>query len=138
MPSRTAKKRKQQPDQPEALAGLALEKVPTGIRGLDQVTHGGFPKGRTALVCGGPGAGKTLLGLEFLVRGALLYNEPGVCIALEETPEELVTNMASMGHDLPALIKAKKLAIAKLGARLGICCNTRWIVVGGAGDQTGA
>ena len=111
MPSRTAKKRKQQPDQSEALAGLALEKVPTGIRGLDQVTHGGFPKGRTALVCGGPGAGKTLLGLEFLVRGALLYNEPGVCIALEETPEELVTNMASMGHDLPALIKAKKLAI---------------------------
>jgi circadian clock protein KaiC len=88
-----------------------LEKVPTGIRGLDQVTHGGFPKGRTALVCGGPGAGKTLLGLEFLVRGALLYNEPGVCIALEETAEELVTNVASLGHNLPALIRAKKLAI---------------------------
>jgi circadian clock protein KaiC len=67
------------------LAELALQKVPTGIRGLDQVTHGGFPKGRTALVCGGPGAGKTLLGLEFLVRGATQFNEPGVCIAFEET-----------------------------------------------------
>lgn len=92
-------------------SSLALEKVPTGIRGLDQVTHGGFPKGRTALVCGGPGAGKTLLGLEFLVRGALLYNEPGVCIALEETSEELITNMASLGYDLPALVRSKRLAI---------------------------
>jgi circadian clock protein KaiC len=92
-------------------SALALEKVPTGIRGLDQITHGGFPKGRTALICGGPGAGKTLMGLEFLVRGATLYNEPGVCIALEETAEELVTNMASLGYDLPALVKAKKLAI---------------------------
>jgi circadian clock protein KaiC len=96
---------------PSGTTTLALEKVPTGIRGLDQVTHGGFPKGRTALVCGGPGAGKTLLGLEFLARGALLYNEPGVCMALEETAEELMTNMASLGYDLPALVKAKKLAI---------------------------
>ena len=92
-------------------SALVLEKIPTGIRGLDQVTHGGFPRGRTALVCGGPGTGKTLLGLEFLARGAMLYNEPGVCIALEETAEELVTNMASLGHNLPALVKAKKLAI---------------------------
>lgn len=96
---------------PSGASALALEKVPTGIRGLDQVTHGGFPRGRTALVCGGPGAGKTLLGLEFLVRGALLYNEPGVCIALEETSEELVTNMASLGYDLAALVRAKRLAI---------------------------
>ena len=92
-------------------ADLALQKVPTGIRGLDQVTHGGFPKGRTALVCGGPGAGKTLLGLEFLVRGAELYNEPGVCVAFEETVDELTTNMASLGHNLASLVKAKKLAI---------------------------
>jgi circadian clock protein KaiC len=90
---------------------LTLEKVPTGIRGLDQITHGGFPKGRTALICGGPGAGKTLMGLEFLVRGAVLYNDPGVCIAMEETADELITNMASLGYDLPALIKAKKLVI---------------------------
>lgn len=92
-------------------AEIALEKVPTGIRGLDQVTHGGFPKGRTALVCGGPGAGKTLLGLEFLVRGAELYNEPGVCVAFEETVDELTTNMASLGHNLASLVKSKKLTL---------------------------
>src|SRR5215469_8731250 len=108
MPARTALKKK---EMKSPLSSLVLEKVPTGIRGLDQVTHGGFPKGRTALVCGGPGAGKTLLGLEFLVRGALLYNEPGVCIALEVTSEELITNMASLGYDLPALVRAKRLAI---------------------------
>jgi len=109
MPARTVQKKKKttSPD----LSSLVLEKVPTGIRGLDQVTHGGFPKGRTALVCGGPGTGKTLLGLEFLVRGALLYNEPGVCVAMEETAQELVTNMASLGYDLPQLIRQKKLAI---------------------------
>ncbi len=93
------------------LAELALQKVPTGIRGLDQVTHGGFPKGRTALVCGGPGAGKTLLGLEFLVRGATQFNEPGVCIAFEETAEELTTNMASLHCNLADLIAAGKLFI---------------------------
>lgn len=92
-------------------AQLALTKVPTGIPGLDQVTHGGFPKGRTALVVGGPGTGKTLVGLEFLVQGAVQFNEPGVCIAFEETAEEIITNMASLGHDLSALIRDKKLAI---------------------------
>jgi len=107
MATTTALKKRPSP----AASSLSLEKVPTGIRGLDQVTHGGFPKGRTALICGAPGTGKTLLGLEFLVRGALLHNEPGVCVALEETAEELVTNMASLGYNLPALIKARKLAI---------------------------
>jgi circadian clock protein KaiC len=109
MPARAVLKKKKSTS--PGLSSLVLEKVPTGIRGLDQVLHGGFPKGRTALVCGGPGAGKTLLGLEFLVRGAMLYNEPGVCVAMEETAEELVTNMASLGYDLPALIRQKKLAI---------------------------
>ncbi|HSM87669.1 MAG TPA: circadian clock protein KaiC [Candidatus Limnocylindrales bacterium] len=90
---------------------LALQKVPTGIRGLDQVTHGGFPRNRTVLVCGGPGAGKTLLGLEFLVRGALLFNEPGVCVAFEETAEELATNIASLGHDIPSLVRAGKMMV---------------------------
>jgi circadian clock protein KaiC len=111
MPRNAQKKRTEKTQPSTALESLVLQKVPTGIRGLDQVTHGGFPKGRTALVCGGPGTGKTLLGLEFLIRGALLYNEPGVCIAMEETAEELVTNVASLGHDLPSLIRAKKLAI---------------------------
>jgi circadian clock protein KaiC len=109
MPRTTATKKQRVTS--NGTSSLSLEKVPTGIRGLDQVTHGGFPKGRTALVCGAPGTGKTLLGLEFLARGALLFGEPGVCIALEETSEELITNMASLGYDLPALIRAKKLAI---------------------------
>ena len=90
---------------------LQLEKVPSGIRGLDQITHGGLPRGRTALVCGGPGTGKTLLGLEFLVQGAMQFNEPGVCLAFEETAEELVTNMSSLGYNLDALVREKKLFI---------------------------
>lgn len=89
----------------------SLDKVPSGIRGLDEITGGGLPKGRTALICGGPGAGKTLLGLEFLVRGATQFNEPGVCLAFEETAEELTTNMSSLGYDLSTLIRDKKLVI---------------------------
>lgn len=88
-----------------------LNKVPSGIRGLDEITGGGLPQGRTALICGGPGAGKTLLGLEFLVRGAIQFNEPGVCLAFEETAEELTTNMSSLGYDLSALVRDKKLVI---------------------------
>ena len=107
----TAQTKMQKRNGNREMAGIALEKVPTGIRGLDQVTHGGFPKGRTALVCGGPGAGKTLLGLEFLVRGAQLYNEPGVCVAFEETVQELTTNMASLGYNLHQLVRSGKLSI---------------------------
>jgi circadian clock protein KaiC len=88
-----------------------VDKVPSGIRGLDEITGGGLPKGRTSLICGGPGTGKTLLGLEFLVRGATQFNAPGVCLAFEETAEELITNMTSLGHDLGALIRDKKLFI---------------------------
>ena len=61
-----------------------LAKSPTGIVGLDEITSGGLPKGRPTLVCGGPGCGKTLLGMEFLVRGATQFDEPGVCMAFEE------------------------------------------------------
>jgi circadian clock protein KaiC len=94
-----------------SLAERVLEKVPTGISGLDQVTRGGFPKGRNTLICGGPGSGKTLFGLEFLLHGASQFNEGGVCIAFEETANEIVTNMASLGHDISALVHQKKLAI---------------------------
>ena len=69
-------------------SGLAMDgisKCPTGIQGLDEVTFGGLPRGRPTLVCGGAGCGKTLLGMEFLVRGATQFNEPGVCISFEET-----------------------------------------------------
>lgn len=89
----------------------ALPKCPTGIHGLDEITFGGLPKGRPTLVCGGPGCGKTLLGMEFLVRGATEFDEPGVCISFEETAQELARNVASLGFDVDGLIASKKLAI---------------------------
>jgi circadian clock protein KaiC len=85
-----------------------LLKTPTEILGLDEITGGGLPKGRTTLVCGGPGCGKTLFGMEFLVRGATLHNEPGVFISFEETEDELTSNVASLGFDLKTLIAEKK------------------------------
>lgn len=90
--------------------GLApLKKAPTGIAGLDEITAGGFPKGRTTIVCGGPGCGKTMLGIEFLVRGALQFNEPGVLMAFEETPQDMAKNVASLGFDIQELADRKKL-----------------------------
>src|SRR6202040_1341923 len=88
-----------------------LKKSPTGIRGLDEITGGGLPTGRPTLVCGGAGCGKTLLAMEFLVRGATEYGEPGVFIAFEETCEELTENVASFGFDLKALVAGKKLVV---------------------------
>lgn len=86
-----------------------LPKSPTSIQGFDEITGGGLPKGRPALVCGGAGCGKTLFAMEFIVRGATLYNEPGVFISFEETEKELTTNVASLGFDLNKLIKQKKI-----------------------------
>ena len=88
-----------------------LPKAPTGIQGLDEITRGGFPRGRPTLVCGSAGAGKTLLAMEFLVRGATEYNEPGVFMAFEETAPELTQNVRSLGFDLDELAKKKKLVI---------------------------
>ena len=88
---------------------MPLKKCPTGILGLDEITGGGLPKGRTTIVCGGPGCGKTMLGVEFLVRGAMKFNEPGVLMAFEETPREIATNVASLGFDIQALARKKKL-----------------------------
>lgn len=90
---------------------LSLPKSATGIVGFDEITLGGLPTGRPTLVCGGAGCGKTLFGLEFLVRGATLFNEPGVFMSFEETNEELTTNVASLGFDLNDLIKNKKIAL---------------------------
>src|SRR5271155_1209149 len=89
----------------------SLPKCTTGIQGLDEITGGGLPKGRPTLVCGGAGCGKTLLGIEFLVRGAMLHDEPGVFLAFEETAEELTQNVRSLGFDLDDLIEKKKLAV---------------------------
>jgi circadian clock protein KaiC len=81
----------------------SLRKAPTGISGLDEVTGGGLPQGRPTLVCGPAGCGKTLLAMEFLVRGITEYGEPGVFVAFEESVDELVENVASMGFDLQQL-----------------------------------
>ncbi|HWD41683.1 MAG TPA: circadian clock protein KaiC [Fimbriimonas sp.] len=87
---------------------LGLQKAPTGIEGFDAITYGGLPKGRPTLVCGSAGCGKTLFAMEFLVRGALEFGEPGVFVAFEESPEDLATNVASLGFDL-ADLQAKNL-----------------------------
>ena len=88
-----------------------MEKVPSGIKGLDVITGGGLPKGRPALISGGPGCGKTLFAMEFVIRGVTDYNEPGVFIAFEEKIEDLKKNFKSMGFDLDDLIKRKKLVL---------------------------
>jgi circadian clock protein KaiC len=77
-----------------------LEKCPTGIKGLDEITRGGLPKGRPTLICGSAGCGKTLFSMEFLMRGAMDYREPGVFMTFEETPEDLAKNFISLGFDL--------------------------------------
>jgi circadian clock protein KaiC len=88
-----------------------IAKSPTGIQGLDEITFGGLPRGRTTLICGSAGCGKTMLSTEFLIRGALQYDEPGVFIAFEESAEELTQNVASLGFDIDDLIKREKLVV---------------------------
>ena len=88
-----------------------LPKAPTGIQGLDEITGGGLPKGRPTLVCGSAGCGKTLLAMEFLVRGVTQFDEPGVFMAFEETAQDLTQNVASLGFDLKELIARKKMVL---------------------------
>lgn len=88
-----------------------LPKSPTGIPGMDEITGGGLPKGRPTLIAGSAGCGKTLFAMEFLVNGAIQYDEPGVFVAFEENAEELAQNVASLGFDLNDLEKRKKLII---------------------------
>ena len=91
--------------------GRQLPKVLSGIRGLDEITDGGLPRGRPILVCGGAGCGKTIFAMEFLVRGAMEFGEPGVFMAFEETAEELAANVRSLGFDLEMLQAQKKLSV---------------------------
>jgi len=88
-----------------------LTKAPTGIEGLDEITGGGLPAGRPTLVCGTAGCGKTMLALEFLVRGATQYDEPGVFMMFEENAAELTANVRSLGFDLEKLVAEKKIAL---------------------------
>lgn len=89
----------------------SLPKSPTGIKGLDEITQGGLPKGRPTLICGGAGCGKTLFSIEFIVKGAMEFNEPGVFVAFEEKSEEIAANVASLGFDVNKLIATKKIRI---------------------------
>ena len=88
-----------------------LPKCPTGIKGLDEVTEGGLPKNRTTLVCGGAGSGKTLLGLDFVINGALNHDEPGVFMSFEETEDELYKDVASLNLDLQGLVSQNKIRL---------------------------
>ncbi|MGZ3649014.1 MAG: circadian clock protein KaiC, partial [Syntrophales bacterium] len=88
-----------------------LEKCPTGIRGFDEISSGGLPKGRPTLICGSAGCGKTVLAMEFLLRGAIQFKEPGVFVSFEETPKDLAENFASLGYDLNYLIARKLIAM---------------------------
>lgn len=94
-----------------SLHGKNLKKCLTGISGLDEITYGGLPKGRPTLVCGGPGSGKTLFGIEFIVNGAQKFDENGVILAFEEKSEELAVNVSSLGFDLEKLQAEKKIKV---------------------------
>src|SRR5256885_2881581 len=89
----------------------SLPKAPTGIAGLDEITLGGLPQGRPTLICGGAGSGKTLFAMEFLLRGVLQFDEPGVFMAFEETEQDLAQNVRSLGFDVEDLVAKKKLAV---------------------------
>ena len=105
------KRMKQSKPEPPALA-----KALTGIDGFDEITGGGLPRGRTSLIAGSAGAGKTLFGMEFIYRGATQFGEPGVFMAFEENETELVENVASLGFDLDALVKRNQLVIDLSGS----------------------
>src|ERR1700691_5970801 len=88
-----------------------LPKCPTGIRGLDEITGGGLPRGRPTLICGSAALGKTLMAAGFLLRVASVYGEPGVLMAFEETEPELKANVSSLGLELAGLVRRKKIVI---------------------------
>lgn len=88
-----------------------LPKSPTGITGLDEITGGGLPRGRPTLISGSAGCGKTMLALEFLVRGATQFGEPGVFMMFEENAQELTDNVRSLGFDLEQLVAKKKILL---------------------------
>ncbi|HOD36246.1 MAG TPA: circadian clock protein KaiC [Syntrophales bacterium] len=88
-----------------------LDKCPTGIRGFDELSNGGLPRGRPTLLCGGPGCGKTLFAMEFLARGAMQFKEPGVFFTFEETPGDLAKNFLSLGIDVNSMIRRGLMAV---------------------------
>ncbi|MHA2300742.1 MAG: ATPase domain-containing protein, partial [Candidatus Thorarchaeota archaeon] len=96
------------------MSDFVIERVKTGIPGLDELIEGGFPKGDTILIAGRAGTGKSIMANQFLYNGAKEYDEPGVLVTLEESPHLIKRNMMRFGMDLDALVKKKKLAIVDL------------------------
>ena len=115
-PTASSKRRGTSKSAPRAAKSTkaSLLKCPTGIRGLDDLTFGGLPCGRATLVCGGPGSGKTLLGMEFLARGARQFGENGVFIAFEERPTDLALNTDSIGLGVADLVARNRLVIDQI------------------------
>ncbi len=101
-----------------------VTKCPTGIHGLDTITGGGLPRGRPTLICGGSGSGKTLFGMEFLIRGIRQYGEHGVFVTFEERPQDLAENVASLGYDLPGMIADNTLMIDQISIERGEITET--------------
>ena len=99
------------PKKPQALTPNQTQKCPTGIKGFDQITEGGLPKNRTTLISGSAGSGKTLWGIDFLINGALHYNEPGIFMSFEETEDELYKDVASLNLDLRGLVSQRKILL---------------------------
>jgi KaiC/GvpD/RAD55 family RecA-like ATPase len=106
-----------------------IERVPTGITGLDMHIEGGFPKNRTILVSGGPGTGKTIFAFQYLINGAMLYNEPGVALVLDENPRKLREDMLRFGWDLKKLENQGLIAIVDAtAARIGTTSEERFAI----------
>jgi circadian clock protein KaiC len=99
------------PTPPQAIPPIGVARCPTGIQGFDAITFGGLPRARPTLVCGGAGSGKTLFAMEFIVRGARDFHEPGVFVTFEESESDLIANVASLGFDLAGLIRRKRVAV---------------------------
>jgi len=95
----------------------SLEKIKTGVDGLDEILGGGLPRGRSVLVCGGPGCGKTLLALHVLVHGARVEGAPGVFVSFEETPEEIIQNTATLGWELEDLVRQGRVYMQHIRVR---------------------
>jgi circadian clock protein KaiC len=96
---------------PDVAQPRSIAKSPTGIQGLDEITNGGLPKGRPTLICGGAGSGKTLLATSFLIYGVRQFDEPGILMTFEENGDEIASDVASLGFDLPALVDEGKLLV---------------------------
>jgi circadian clock protein KaiC len=88
-----------------------MDRTPSGITNLDKLIEGGFPKGRTVLVAGGAGSGKTIFSVQFLYSGAVLYDEPGVYVSFEQPVEDVVKDAQRFGWDLQEMQTNKKLAL---------------------------